>query len=49
VRLHFFDAEAVDPGQSPAAPFSWVAIADLAACRFPPANTGILESLARET
>jgi len=49
VRLHFFAAEAEDPGQPPAAPFAWVAISDLAACRFPPANAGILESLARGT
>jgi len=45
VRLHFFAAEALDPGQPPRAPFCWIPIADLASYRFPPANAGVLQGI----
>jgi len=45
VRLHFFAAEPREPEQSPAAPFRWVPIADLASCRFPAANAAIVKDL----
>jgi len=47
VRLCFFAAEPLNPAQLPAAPFRWVAIADLADYRFPPPNAGVVESLGR--
>ena len=46
VRLHFFAAEVLDPRRTPAAPFSWVPIADLANYRFPPANAEVIRRLA---
>lgn len=45
VRLHFFTAEPVDPGQPPIEPFRWVPIAELLRYDFPPANATVIERL----
>lgn len=45
VRLHFFAAEPREPEQPPTPPFRWVPVGDLASCRFPAANAGIVKDL----
>jgi mutator protein MutT len=45
LRLHFFQAVALEPETSPRPPFRWVPIAELDAYRFPPANAAVLEDL----
>jgi len=46
VRLHFFTAEPLEPEQPPSPPFRWLRVAELASCRFPAANAGIVKDLA---
>jgi 8-oxo-dGTP diphosphatase len=46
VRLDFLLAEPLDPTQPPAAPFRWVARAELRSYPFPPANRAVLAQLA---
>jgi mutator protein MutT len=45
LRLHFMDAVPVESESPPRSPFRWVAIADLDAYQFPPANTAVIEAL----
>ncbi len=45
VRLHFFAAEPLEAARPPAGPFRWIAIADLPAYRFPPANAGLIQQI----
>jgi len=45
VCLHFFAGEPVDPGQTPAAPFQWVPMAELHNYRFPPANQQVIRQI----
>jgi mutator protein MutT len=45
LRLHFFEATAQDPQQSPAAPYRWIPLADLRQYEFPPANASVLAML----
>jgi len=45
VRLHFVAAEPLNPAQPPAAPFRWVALADLGHYHFPPANVEVVRAL----
>ncbi len=46
VRLFFFLAETLDPGQEPVEPFRWVARSDLGRYSFPAANAAIVEKVA---
>jgi 8-oxo-dGTP diphosphatase len=45
LRLHFFAAAPCNPDQQPAAPFCWIALADLKNHQFPPANAAVLAKL----
>jgi 8-oxo-dGTP diphosphatase len=49
VRLRFFACGPLDASQPPREPFSWVSVSNLGEYSFPPANTPILELLARSS
>ncbi len=45
LELHFIACRVDRTGTAPRVPFRWVDRAALSACRFPPANAGVLELL----
>lgn len=45
LRLYFFACEAIGPVVEPKPPFQWLAAAELAGLKFPPANEAILQRL----
>ena len=47
LEVLFFAATPLDDRAAPTPPFAWVAVADLAGLRFPPANAGVLARLAQ--
>ncbi|HEX7375906.1 MAG TPA: (deoxy)nucleoside triphosphate pyrophosphohydrolase [Pirellulales bacterium] len=42
LRLYFFACEVIGPAWEPKPPFQWLAAAELAGLKFPPANEAIL-------
>jgi 8-oxo-dGTP diphosphatase len=47
LEVLFFAATPLDDRAAPTPPFAWVAVADLAGLRFPPANAAVLARLAQ--
>ena len=45
VRIQFFAAVPIDPGQQPCRPFRWVRVSELSEYPFPPANAPMIADL----
>lgn len=45
LQLHFVACRLIDDLHPPAPPFRWIALGELAQCRFPPANACVVERL----